>query len=580
MTRPPFARSAAIAVGLVALVAAGPVLARIAPDLVSPTGWFAFALAASFAAMALSLDVVAGHAGQLTLGHGAVVSIGAVASGVATAKWNLPFAAGALAGAVAGFVVSWLFARPAVRLGALSLGAVTLAVAIAAEVSLFRWDWITAGREGMVLPRPLAGSFRFSAAHDYAAIAVAAAAAMWLVDRRVGRTRFGRSLHVIRDDERVAQALGIDPIREKQRAFALAGTMAGLAGSVYGHLLITIGADTFGFSRLSLPLLTLVVIAGQGSAGAVALVGAAYGLLPRVIDPLEEWIPVVSAALFLNAVARNPEGIASTVRGRRRRRRDIDPPPSPRLARAISGSRAQQSKQLVVAGITVEVAERLLLDQVSLTVAPRSIVALVGANGAGKTTLMNAVSGFIEVDDGSIKVGDSSVLGRPAHDRRRLGIARMFQGGSLPGRIDVEEALLLFQTGTEDERRRSACELAAALGFAQRLDTPVRELSVGQQRMVELAGVLSSDAEILLLDEPSAGLAPPLVEELAAYLQVVRDDAGCAVLLVEHNMTLVRAVADRVVVLDRGRVVQDSSAEAFFSRRSDEVLAWLGGAPA
>lgn len=574
-------RTGGSALALVLLIAAGPVLGRVVPGAVSSTGWFAFALAACFAAMALSLDVIAGHAGQLTLGHGALVSIGAVASGVVTAKWNLPFVIGAAAGAIIAFVVSWVFARPAVRLGALSLGAVTLAVAIAVETSLFRWDWLTAGREAMVLPRPLAGSFRFSAAHDYAAIAVATAVGLWLVDRRIGRSRFGRSLHVIRDDERMAQALGSDPIRQKQRAFALAGAMGGIAGSVYGHLLITIGSEAFGFSRLSLPLLALVVIAGQGSAGTVALVGAAYGLLPRVIDPLEEWIPVASAALFLNAVARNPEGIVSTVRTRRRRRRASAARVEPRLTPLFQEVEGQhRSKRLALEGLTVRVGERVLLDDVSMEVPPRAIVALVGANGAGKTTALNAVSGFIAAESGSVTIDGNDLLARPSHQRRALGVARTFQGGSLPGRLDVEEALLLFQPGTEVEARRSAHDLAAALGFIDRLDTPMRELSVGQQRLVELAGVLSSEAGFLLLDEPSAGLAPPLVDELSSYLRAVRDELGRSVLLVEHNMVLVRAVADTVVVLDRGRVVHDGAASSFFDRRDDEALAWLGGAPA
>ena len=561
-------------IAICALIATGPVLSRLAPDLLTPSRAFALAVAACFAAMALSLDVVAGHAGQLTLGHGAVVSLGAVASGVATAKWHLPFVAGAALGLAVGCLASWLFARPAVRLGTLSLGAVTLAVGMAVEASLFRWDWLTAGTDGMVLPRPLVGSFRFSEAGDYAALAVSIATVMWFADRAVERSQFGRGLHVVRDDPRLALALGIDPMRTKRRAFTLAGAMAGLAGATYGHLLITIGPDTFGFSRLSLPLLALVVIAGQGHALSVALVAGVYGLMPRILDPLEEWAPVISAALFLNAVARNPEGIASAVSAQRRRRRRTPPPEvSLDLTSVTSLIGRTESRALEIDDVVVEVGGRRLLDGLSLSVAPSTIVALVGPNGAGKTTALNAISGFIDVAGGAIRIGDVDLTRRSSHQRRSLGIARTFQGGSLPGRVDVEEALLLLQGGSRDDAGR----LAASLGFADHLDVPVRELSVGQQRILEVAGSLSSGVGLLLLDEPSAGLSPPLVERLGDQLRAARDELGASVLLVEHNLPLVRAVADVVYVLDRGRVVHESPAADFFAARDREVLAWLGG---
>ena len=565
-------------VALTGVVALTPVAGRLAPGIMTPSLGFAVAVAGCFAAMALSLDVLAGHAGQLTLGHGAVVSIGALTSGVLTAKWHLPFVAGAAGGAAVAATLSWLLSLPAVRLGALSLGAVTLTLAVAVDNAAFRWDWLTAGKESMVLPRPLLGTFRFSSSADYAAIAVAIAVAAWLVDRHVARTRFGHRLHVVRDDERLAHALGIDPHREKRRAFVVAGAMAGTAGAAYGHLLMTVGPETFGFSRLSLPLLALVVIAGQGAPGAVASVAVAYAFMPRVLRPLEDWAPFLGALIFLNTVARNPEGLAAAVRSARRRRRAAPVKPLDLAQLPLPGGAAGRRRELVAHDLRVEIGDRTIVDGVSLRVPPATIVALVGPNGAGKTTILDAISGFAPLTAGSMTIDGVPLFGREPFERRHLGVARTFQGGSLPGRLRVGEALLLGNPPDEVEGR-DARDIATALGLAGNLDDPIRELSVGQQRILEITVAMMSGADVLLLDEPSAGLAPPVIDQLAARLRALRDDLGRSILLVEHDMRLVRAVADSIYVLDQGHVVHEGPAQAIFTTDAPQLLSWIGAKP-
>lgn len=147
-------------------IAAGPVLGRVAPEVMTASRGFTLSSAFCFAAMALSLDVIAGHTGLFTLGHGAVLSIGAVVSGVVTGTWAGPFLVAVVTSALICGTLSWVLARPALRLKAMSLGAVTLGLAIVVETSLFRWRWLTGGDEGLVLPRPLAGEFRFAASTD------------------------------------------------------------------------------------------------------------------------------------------------------------------------------------------------------------------------------------------------------------------------------------------------------------------------------------------------------------------------------------------------------------------------------
>lgn len=573
-------RAAIAAIVWILAITAGPVLGRVAPGVMTASRGFTLSSALCFAAMALSLDIIAGHAGLFTLGHGAVLSIGAVASGVVTARWSAPFVVGVGAAAVVGGLVSWVLAQPALRLRAMSLGAVTLGLAILVESSLFRWPWLTGGGESLVLPRPLAGGFRFAASTDYAAIAGLVAAGAWLLDRWIASHSFGRSLHAAREDERYARALGVEPGAVKLRAFAIAGAGAGVAGATYGHLLITVGPATFGYATLSLPLLALVVIGGQGHPGAIAAVAAGYAVMPNALAGLDQWSGVVGALLFLNAVTRNPEGVAGALRSIRRRRRRARPADVPDVTALVSSpTTLAYDRTLSLVGVDVAIGDVQILDSIDLEVATGSIAALIGPNGAGKSTTLDAISGFRPLTSGLIRWGSVDLSGLPPHHRRRHGIARTFQGSGLAGRLDVEETLLLATDGPERDRRSRVREVAASIGFLDRLDVPVRELSVGQQRLLEIAAVIVSDAPLLLLDEPAAGLAPPLVAELAKALAHARDDLGRTIVVVEHNVALVRAIADTVFVLDRGVVAAGGRADDVLASSTATLGTWLGVRP-
>jgi branched-chain amino acid transport system permease protein len=583
----------------VVLVAAPPLLSRVAPDLLTTTRAHTIAHGACFAAMALSLNVVAGHAGQLTLGHGAIVSAGALTSGVMTAKYHQPFLVGVAAAVVVTGVVSLVVVLPALRLRAIALGAATLGLSLVVESAVFRWDWLTGGDEGIVLPRPLVGTFRFSASADYASVAFALAALVWVVDRRVAASRVGRAMHAVREDEKYAAALGVDVPMTKVHAFVLAGITAGVAGAAYGHLLITVGPTTFGYSTLSLPLFALVIVAGQGSRGAVAAVAFGYAVMPRVLRFLDEWSQVVGGVLFLHAIVRNPDGIAGTVRRLKQQRAALPaaPPPTFSAGGPALDRRPDDTPMLRVKNLEVELGGAEILRGLSLAVPPRTITALIGPNGSGKTTTLDAISGFLPVRSGGVEIFGRDVTGLSVRRRAAAGLARTFQSGGLPGRLSVEEILLLAQHNHEAEpwivdllgfpvarraearMRTRAAAAAAGLGFAGRLSVDVADLSVGQQRLVELMAAVLTDAPLVLLDEPSAGLAPGAVDALASQLRGMRDDLGRSVVLVEHNLALVRAVADHVYVLGEGCVVHEGPV-AELADEGDVLRAWLGGAAA
>ncbi|MBV9291805.1 MAG: ABC transporter ATP-binding protein, partial [Frankiales bacterium] len=230
---------------------------------------------------------------------------------------------------------------------------------------------------------------------------------------------------------------------------------------------------------------------------------------------------------------------------------------------------------LEVSDITVRFGGLHAVDGASLTVPEGKIIGLIGPNGAGKSTLFNAVSGHVRIERGRVRYRGREIQSLRSDERARLGIARSFQQVGLAKDLTVRENLLLAQhqlaayadveallmlpraAHAERELAARADAAVAALGFEEMADKPVRNLSGGQQRIVEIACLLMTAPDLVLLDEPSAGMAPAAAESLATRLRDLRDALGRTVLLIEHNVPLVLDTCDYVYVLDAGQVIAE-----------------------
>jgi len=216
-----------------------------------------------------------------------------------------------------------------------------------------------------------------------------------------------------------------------------------------------------------------------------------------------------------------------------------------------------------------------VLREVSLTVGDGEAVALLGANGAGKTTLLRAVSGLLPVRAGSIRFRGGAISGTAAHRIARGGVAHVPEGRQVFVRQTVGENLYLGSMGSADSEARLAQMLEVFPALEQKLDQPAGELSGGQQQMLAIARGLMSSPSLLLLDEPSLGLSPKLVDELTALLRRVRSELGIAMLLVEQNAAVAAGAADRAYCLRLGEVVLEESAAEVLG--NDELVrAYLG----
>jgi len=609
-----------VVVGVVALAAA-PLLGRA--GVLNDYRAVLIGEAIALAAAGLSLNLLMGHAGQISLGHGALLGVGAFTTGALTpaTELGLPFVVAVPAAAIAGALVAFVIGVPALRLRGLYLAVVTIAFSYAMFESIFAAEQVGGGSAGIALPRPQVNTFLFSKEVDYLAILIGLFALLWLVDTNVTRTKIGRAFRAVRSDEAVAASFGVDVTRYKLLAFALSGAMAGIAGVMVGHLKLTVSSSVFGYER-SLLLVVVVVVGGLGSRVGVLVAAAFYAFYPIAMPELfgagvRGYDVIIGAALLVITMARNPGGLAGTIREQLEERRagrerladaaasgtdDADGsalpklPNMPRPASLAGRPEAHGNAPVLEAkDVTVRFGGLVAVADASLTVPQGRIVGLIGPNGAGKTTLFNAISGLEVPESGRVHLLGHDVSNLGAAARCARGLGRTFQNIGLVKDLSVTDNLLLAQhtvapygipaalgyagsTGSvEDELHERAATAISGLGFERYANTPVGKLSIGQQRIVELGCVLVTAPELVMLDEPSAGMSPAAAENLAERLRDLRDELGRTVLLIEHNVPLVLDTCDELYVMAGGVIVANGAPDDVV-RDPVVVDAYLGGA--
>ncbi len=559
----------------------------------------------------LSLNVLLGYAGQISLGQYAFVGIGAFTTGLVTGvnDLRLPWLAGLAASAAVGAGLAFLVGLPALRLRGLYLAVVTISVSYACSESLFRVGGIGGGSAGKVIPPPYVGTSALSTSVQHLAIALVLLVLLWQVDVNLTRSRLGRSFRALKADEAVAASFGIDVARAKLTAFAISGAIAGVAGCVYGTAFGTVTGQAFTYSE-SLALLVVVVVGGIGSRGGVVSAALLMSVYPEVLtsvlgDGVRGYDQVFNGLVLLLVVAFQPRGYAGAIadaRERHRLRKGGEPPlpPTrphlpdlPRPAGMPAPRRVRPGTPVLeVRDVSVRFGGLQAVDGASLVVDRGTIVGLMGPNGAGKTTLFNAISGALTPDSGSVRFLGEDVSALPPHARAARGMGRTFQLIGLAKDQSVHENLLIAQhlaapygvlsalttigsRWLENDVRERADAVLDGLGFHRFRDTPVGRLSHGQQRIVEIGCALVTSPELVMLDEPSAGMSPAAAEDLAQTLLDIRDRLGRTVLLIEHNVPLVLGTADELYVMDTGRVIADGE-PAEVVGRPDVVRAYLG----
>ncbi|MDO4370236.1 MAG: ABC transporter ATP-binding protein [Clostridia bacterium] len=248
---------------------------------------------------------------------------------------------------------------------------------------------------------------------------------------------------------------------------------------------------------------------------------------------------------------------------------------------------------LKIDNITMQFGGLRAVDSVSMEVHQGEIVSLIGPNGAGKTTVFNMITGVYQITSGSMDFLGEKLEGKMPQEIVQLGIARTFQNLRLFPKMRVIENVMvgmhtntsynffdsLFRTPRfrreESEKQVKAVEILESIGLAHYIDSYAESLPYGEQRKVEIARAMATDAKLLLLDEPAAGMNPAESEELLEFIRHLRD-IGYTVLLIEHDMNVVMNISDRIYVLDHGKLIANGLPHEI-ANNQNVIDAYLGG---
>ena len=611
VTTPGYAKSVPFLVIVIALIARGRALplrdevvqkppevgtGRIRPSLVLASSaaalaviWFASASWADavtstciVALIVLSLVVVTGYAGQLSLAQYALAGMGAWTAARLVANYGWPFPVVLLIGVLGTIPLGIAVGLPALRTRGVNLAIATLGLALVLEQLIFTNPARTGGTSGTQVGSPsLFGLSLDTVRHPerYATFVLVCLVVVSLGVANLRRGRSGRRLLAVRGNERAAASLGIGLFGAKLYAFGLSAAIAALGGILlaFRNPNVLFGPYTI---LNSIRAAMFAVIGGIGYIGG-AVLGATLApgtLVQRLLDTIFGAKPGVAQALAiaggLGAVLlliKNPNGLAAYYEHLWKRWTRQKPVPASAVAEATDDMQhLVRPATLEVRGISVRFGTVAAVQQVSATVRPGEVVGLIGPNGAGKTTLIDAITGFVRTESGEVMVNDEDITHLSATRRARVGVARSFQSLELFETMTVQENIevasdrrdwISYLTDLVWPRSSPISGFAAAavheFGLVPDLHRRPSELPFGRRRLVAIARAIASGPSVLLLDEPAAGLSREESDELGRLVRRLAERWGLSVLIVEHDVGLVLGICDRVVVLDGGRLIAE-----------------------
>ena len=518
----------------------------------------------------VGLNILFGLTGQVSLGHVGFYAIGAYVSGVLALKGVNFFAALPTAILITG-ALGALLALPALRVSGPYLAMVTIAFAFIVEHGLIEWRDVTGGANGLmgIMP-PSLGNISF-AEREMALLSILAASLSLLGFWLLSESGLGGAMRAVRDSEVAAQSIGLNPVSVKTLAFAFSAALAGMAGAIFAPLLSFISPGSFPFFQ-SILFLFGVVLGGAGSVLGPVLGAVVVVWLPEVLSDFAEYRLLIFGLLLLGVLWLAPDGIVGLfARFRRSIPQPVRASDADREARLDALLRPAQALPLRIDNIGIAFGGVKAAANVTFEALPGAVTSVIGPNGAGKSTVLNIISGFYRPDTGTIRLGGGDNLaGAAAYRLARSGIARTYQTTQLFGTLSVLENVRLGGAGIE-----TAEALLAFVGYAGSLTVQADDLPHVDRRLVEIARALSTRPRVLLLDEPAAGLMRADKDALGHLLRRIAD-LGIAVILVEHDMTMVMGISDHIVVLDAGKPIAAGTPSQV---REDPgvIAAYLGG---
>lgn len=553
-----------------------------------------------FATFALSLNLLLGYAGQVSVAHAAFGAVGGYVFAAGTMTAGLPSGVALVGAPIFAGLLGLLVGLPALRLSEEYLILLTLAVQTIV-VTFLNASPDFGGPYGL----PVSGVELFGVPLvqpiDFLPWFLALAGLVAVVCWRVGESPFGRVLKGIRQDPELTRSLGKRVYRSKLVVFTLAAACAGIAGTMLVLLNSIATPQLFSFDQ-SVAILAMVVIGGRANALGAALGAALIVLLEPFLELVLQLPPqqasfvrsIVFGLLLVVVVLVRPQGLIPERKRGGVRNRDAEAAvagPGGAVRRLSGGASAEAPGRpssddppsgaapiVEVSGLTKSFGGIRAARDLDFSLYAGRVTALIGPNGAGKSTVFGLLTGQVAADAGSVRLRGDELVGLPTDEIARRGMVRSFQHVRLINRLSAVENVMLAVPGQKGEkfgdlwlpgRRVSRSEIRVReealrwldyVGMAEHAVTPAGSLSFGDQKLLSLARILASGADVILLDEPASGIEGALLDRVLKLVRQVAHD-GRAVCIVEHNLDLVRQIADDVLFLELGEITARGSYE-------------------
>jgi len=569
--------------------------AILLPLMVTYSATFVLVSIVGIAIVGLSVGVVTGLGGFVSLGQFGVGAVGAVGAYYVELHTHVTLLAVLAAGLIAA-AVSGVIGIPALRIRGLMLAVATLAFAEAASGWLLSQNWMLG--QGVTPLLPSIGSFSLSDAKRYYYFALVFLVLCWWLCRNVWRGGVGRRLIAVRDNEYAARSFTVHSVAMKLQAFCLSGFVAGIGGAVFALSLSQITTVQFPLQQS----INVIAMTALGGVGVIAgpLLGALYIIAFPAFVPLDNAGLAATSLGWLILILYSPGGIAQMFRPIRdaladwlARRRGLDPVAlraderkadvttltegsSVTPVRLVTASRPPPTHETILqaSGLQKNYSGVRAVSDVTLSVVAGETLGLIGPNGAGKTTLFELLSGFIRPDAGSVTFAGDDITRLSPEERAKRGLIRSFQDVTMFPTMTVTDALQLAQERVNPTRfalsvlgwsrpdarkRERAREIVHLMGLDAYRSVQIGELSTGTRHIAELACLIALEPSLLLLDEPSSGIAQRETEMLGDVLERVKAHLGCTLVVIEHDMPLISRLADRMVAMDVGAVIAEGT---------------------
>jgi branched-chain amino acid transport system permease protein len=571
------------------------------PHLLPDNYWLRiYTMTGLFVMLALGLNIVAGFAGLLDLAYVAFFGIGGytfalLSSNHLNIHWPFPFVLVFSSLLTMGFGLA--LGAVSLRLKGDYLAIVTLAFAQIFRLLLLNLDQpvnITGGVNGIYSFDPIHFfGLKILSPVAYAYLIWFFAGLTVLASFRIKQSRIGRGWEAIREDELAAEAMGVHTTLLKLMAFAGGAWVAGAAGTLFASLQDSVFPNNFDFPQLVV-IYCMVILGGLGNIAGVVIGAVLLTILPEFLREYGAYRMMLYGLILIVLMALRPQGLLGEINflSKIRKRPDKDESGVLKASTALYYQAENPEKE---AASRHAVGQRVMLeldrasmqfgglsavDNLSFTLREKEILSLIGPNGAGKTTVFNLISGIYQPSWGNILFEGQSLTGLKPHQVVKKGIARTFQNLRLFNQMSILDntkvgrfsrtsagpVSILFHLPKhkkeEQETEKRTKEILGLFGArltGYRYQQKAMFLSYANRRRLEIARAMATDAKLLLLDEPSAGMNPQETVEMTRFIKKLRDDYGYTILVIEHKLNVVKTISDRVIVLDYGRKIAEGS---------------------